>query len=354
MGKSKLHVFLPLLALAGLALFAAIHAAIRARANSDVQFVIDVFPGDNIQSGLEAAARGTGKGIVRVHPGVYKPSAPGEAHIYFNTRHDGVVLAAVGEVVLTAANTDIADPRAPGYPAIVNHVVYFGDGISRATTFRGFKVTGANGLVSGPRDLMTIRTGEDLLKSIRCRTHIHSPIESNDRLAKTHYFYTDGGGILVYGRSYPTIESVEVYDNQSLVCGGGVSVKHVAGPSGQSVLFKNCVFRQNRASFSGSAVDILTEGSWVTLENCLFAGNLSNMASDAFRWPGHGALSVFAGGRATVSHCTFTGNRNGIDDWGTGSSNRNTVFWQNNHPSAAESDVRVIYPRDGHRGRMHV
>ena len=36
-----------------------------------------------------------------------------------------------------------------------------------------------------------------------------SPIES-DEIRKTPFFYTDGGGIKIYARSYPTIELVEV------------------------------------------------------------------------------------------------------------------------------------------------
>ncbi len=308
--------------------------------DAQIPRVIDVFPGGSIQRALEAAVGQPGKRIIRVHAGTYRPSTAGQALIYLNARHEGIALEAVGDVVLTAANLDIADPRTPGYPAIVNHVVYFGDGLSPATSFRGFKITGANGFVSGPPDLLTIRTTDDLMKSITYRTLAPSPIESNNSLIKTQYFYTDGGGILVHGRSYPSIESVEVYDNAVSVCGGGVSVQHVPGAPSGAVLFKNCVFRDNRASFSGSAVDILTPGSWAILENCLFTGNLSNDGNEAIAWPGHGALTVFPGGRATVTRCTFTGNRNAVDDWGSGSSYRNTIFWQNDRPRSSGSNVR--------------
>ena len=95
---------------------------------------------------------------------------------------------------------------APSYPAVVNHVVYFGDGISRKTVLRGFKITGANNFTTG--------SGEQ------------SPIESDD-VRKTPFFYTDGGGIKIYARSYPTIEHVEVYGNYTSPCGGGVSVEHL-------------------------------------------------------------------------------------------------------------------------------
>ena len=274
-------------------------------------------------------ARRSGKGTIRVHAGNYRPFAPGQALVFLNARHDGITVEAVGDVVLSAGNPEIADPRAPSYPAVVNHVVYFGDGISRATTFRGFKVTGANGFVSGPPDLMTVRTGDDLAKSATYRTLASSPIESSPQLKKSHYFYADGGGALIYGRSYPTIEAVTFVGNFGSVFAGGVSIQHQPGENRGSVLFKDCVFRDNRTAVAGSGVDVLTPGSWAVFENCLFVGNLSNDGIEANIGPGYGALSVFPGSCATVSRCTFTGNRNGVDDRGAGSTYRDSIFWNN-------------------------
>lgn len=290
---------------------------------------VDVLPDGDIQAAIEEVARWSGKGTVRVHAGTYRPKAPGQALIYFNARHDGITVEAVGNVVLTAENREISDPGRPGYPAVVNHVVYFGDGITRATTFRGFKVTGANGFILGPQDLITVRTTEDLTKSAQYESNAHSPIESNNNLPKSHYFYADGGGILVYGRSYPTIENVEIYNNYSSVCGGGASVQYPRGEISDAVLFKNCVFRGNRAAVSGSAVDLLIPGSSAVFENCLFVGNLSNTDLCMGDKVAYGALSVFPGCRATVSRCTFTGNRNGVDDRGAGSTYSDTIFWRN-------------------------
>src|SRR6266700_2455191 len=169
-----------------------------------------VQPGGSIQAALEAAAKDPANKIVYVHAGTYRPAAHAQALIWFNARHDGITLEAVGEVILTAANPEIADRSAPSYPAVVNHVVYFGDGISRKTVLRGFKITGANNFTTG--------SGEK------------SPIESDD-IRKTAFFYTDGGGIKIYARSYPTIEDVEVYGNYSSPCGGGVSVEHLGQPT---------------------------------------------------------------------------------------------------------------------------
>lgn len=274
-----------------------------------------VYPNQSIQDALDAAARDPVNKTVHVHAGTYRPASKGQAFIWLNARHDGITVEAVGEVILTAANPELADPRHPGAPAVVNHVVYFGDGISRKTTFRGFKITGANNFTTG--------TGEK------------SPIEA-DEIRKTTFFYTDGGGIKVYARSYPVIEDVEIFGNYSSPCGGGVSVEHLGRPL-DSVLFRNCIFRDNRTQTTGSALDLL-HGSYATLENCLFVGNIANMGVDVVGLlggaeyhaeHGSGALTVFEGSRATVTRCTFTGNWNGVDDNGTGSSYVDSIFWKN-------------------------
>ena len=197
----------------------------------------------------------------------------------------------------------------------MNHVVYFGDGVSRKTVLRGFKITGANNFTTG--------SGEK------------SPIESDD-IRKTAFFYTDGGGIKIYARSYPTIENVEIADNYSSPCGGGVSVEHL-GQTQESVLFRDCIFRNNRTQTTGAALDLL-HGSAATIENCLFVGNVSNMGVDYVGLltggeyhpeHGSGAITVFAGSRATVSRSTLTGNWSGVDDEGTGSTYVDTIFWKN-------------------------
>jgi Right handed beta helix region len=274
-----------------------------------------VYPTGRIQDALEAAAADALHKIVYVHAGTYRPSARGQALIWFNARHDGITLEAVGDVVLTAANPAIADAKAPSYPAVVNHVVYFGDGVSRKTVLRGFTITGANNFTTG--------SGEK------------SPIES-DEIRKTTFFYTDGGGIKIYARSYPTIEDVEIYDNYTSPCGGGVSVEHL-GQAQESVLFRNCVFRNNRTQTTGSALDLL-HGSAATIENCLFVANVANMGVDVVGLltggeyrpeNGSGAITVFPGSRATVSRTTVTGNWNGVDDSGTGSTYVDSIFWKN-------------------------
>jgi hypothetical protein len=274
-----------------------------------------VHPKGRIQDALDAAARDPVNKTVYVHAGTYRPPAKGQALIWFNARHDGITLEAVGDVILTAGNPDVADADAPSYPAVVNHVVYFGDGVSRKTILRGFRITGARNF--------TIGSGEK------------SPIESDD-VRKTPFFYPDGGGIKIYARSYPTIEHVEVHENYTSPCGGGVSVEHL-GQVQESVLFRHCIFRNNRTQITGSAVDLL-HGSRATIENCLFVGNVANLGVDYVGMlsggeyhpeHGSGALTVFEGSRATVSRSTFTANWNGVDDNGTGSTYVDSIFWKN-------------------------
>ena len=274
-----------------------------------------VYPGSQIQPALEAAAKDPVKKVVYVHAGTYRPPARGQALIWFNARHDGIRLEAVGDVVLTAANPDLSDPQAASHPAVVNHVVYFGDGVSRKTVLRGFRITGANNFTTGTGD--------------------RSPIESDD-VRKTTFFYTDGGGIKIYARSYPTIERVEVSGNYSSPCGGGVSIEHLNQVQ-DSPLIRDCVFRNNRTQTTGSAIDVL-HGSRATIENCLFVGNLANVGVDIVGLlggaeyhaeNGSGALTVFETSSAAVSRCTFTGNWNGVDDNGAGSRYVDSIFWKN-------------------------
>ena len=287
-----------------------------------------VYPGASIQEAMERAALDPDRKCVRVHAGTYRPEVSGQALIWFNKRHDGITVEAVGEVTLTAANPQLADPNKPSYPAVVNHVVYFGDGVGRRTTLRGFRITGANNFVT--------------------RADGREPIEPSTRYKKNFFFYADGGGIKIFGRSYPTLELLEIHDNYASPCAGGVSVQHplpgraaamTAFDETTAVVIRDCIFRNNRARVTGSALDLLW-GSSVILENCLFVGNISNTDTDftlpAGKQPvydpehGCGALTVFQGARVRARGCTFTGNYNGVDDMSAGSSYKASIFWRNN------------------------
>ena len=273
-----------------------------------------VFPGDIIQDAIEKAALNPTNKVVKVHAGEYRPARKRQALIWFNRAHDGIRLEALGNVTLTAANPEITQPKAAGFPAVVNHVVYFGDGISSNTFLKGFRITGANNYVM---------------------SKMTTQMEPDATLPKNLFFYTDGGAIKIFGRSYPTIQNVEVIDNYASPCGAGISVQHL-GFTQNSVLIENCVFRRNRAQVTGAAVDLL-EGSAARIVNCLFVGNQSNTGADIVAkrsgeapFTNCGALTIFFDSKAEVRNCTFTGNRNAVDDMGGRSIYSNCIFSDNN------------------------
>jgi hypothetical protein len=280
-----------------------------------------VSEGGDIQEALEAAAYDPDHRHVKVHAGVYRPQEHRQALIWLNEKHDGITLEAVGDVILTAANPEIASKDDHAWPAVVNHVVYFGDGVTRSTVLRGFKITGANDYMTESEEPVSIQ-----------------PEIPGPHFKKQLFFYSDGGGVKIFGRSYPTIENVEIYDNFSSPCGAGVSIDH-RGFIENSVLLKDCIFRDNRCPVTGAAVDLLW-GSSAVIENCLFVGNKSNEPMDrrsreVGKWKqehGSGALTLFPGSKVIVRRCTFTGNRNGVDDSGDGSIYEDSIFWMNNAP----------------------
>ena len=276
--------------------------------------VYEVFPGDDIQNALQMAAEDKTNKVVKVHAGEYRPNTKRQALIWFNKAHDGVRLEAEGSVTLTAANPEKGIASDVGFPALVNHVVYFGDGISSNTVLEGFRITGANNSVT--REL----------------TH---EMEPNKTIPKNWFFYSDGGAIKIFGRSSPTINRVEIVENFSSPCGAGISIQQ-QGFNQNAALIQNCLFRQNRAQATGSAIDLLA-GSAAHIINCLFVDNVSNMGEDPVAkqsgerpFVNSGVVTIFQHSRAVMRNCTFTGNRNGVDDMGGNSSYINCIFTDNN------------------------
>jgi hypothetical protein len=275
--------------------------------------VYHVFPGDQIQKALELAAKNPTNKTIKVHAGEYRPDSKRQAMIWFNKAHDGIRLEAEGTVTLTATNPELAAPSEPGYPAAVNHVIYFGDGVSSNTVLKGFRITGANNFVT-----------KDGTKEI----------EPNGSIRRGWFFFSDGGAIKIFGHSYPTLQNLEIFDNFSSPCGAGISVQHQSFNQ-KPVLIENCVFLRNKAQATGAAIDLLA-GSSAKIINCLFVGNISNMGDDPVAkasgerpFVNSGVLTIFPNSRAEVRNCTFTGNRNGIDDMGGQSSYLNCIFFDN-------------------------
>src|SRR5688500_15389898 len=292
----------------GVALTAAIASAIERKPDGYY-----VSPGENIQDAIELAAKNPTNKAVKVRAGVYHPKALRQAMIWFNRAHSGVRVEAIGDVTLTAANPALARQSHRSFPAVVNHVVYFGDGVEADTRLKGFRITGANAYVT-----------DKFMKQL----------EPDESLTKKSFFLTDGGGIKIFGRSYPVLEDLEIVDNYATPCGAGVSVQQ-QGFNTNFVVMRNCVFRNNRAQVTGSAVDLLA-GSSARLINCLFVHNASNLGEDIVGkrsaeppFINSGVLTVFQNSRAIVENCTFTGNRNAVDDLGGLSEYRNSIFYRN-------------------------
>ncbi len=278
-----------------------------------------VRPGESIQAALDAVAEDPTKNRVAVLPGTYRPPEHRQALIWFNKRHDGITLEAEGEVILTAENPKIADKSVASYPAVVNHVVYFGDGISRKTTLRGFKITGANHFVTQSDDPEI----QPAVFELRLRE-------------RTFVYYADGGGIKIWGRSYPTIDRVEVYNNYTSPCAGAISIEN-RGYIDDAPLITNSIFRNNRSQITGAAIDLFDVGNRAEIRNCLFVGNVTSRGLNFFVFPrqgfhgkhGSSSLTVFNGSHVVVDRCTFTGNYNGVDDASSKNVYTNCIFWKN-------------------------
>jgi hypothetical protein len=272
-----------------------------------------VRPGDRIQDALDLAATNAVQKTVRVHAGTYRPDSRRQALAWFNRRHDGIRLVAAGDVTLSAANPALSSTNETSHPAVVNHVVYFGDGISTNTLMRGFRLTGANAFLTkeGTRAL-----------------------EPNRTILKNHFFYSDGGAVKVFGRSAPRLIELTIEDNFTRPCGAGISVQQ-QGFRDTPVLIASCRFLNNRAQGTGPAIDLLA-GSSARILNCLFVGNVSNTGEDLVAkasgekpFANNGAITIFWESLALVQNCTFTGNRNGVDDMGGDSVYVDSLFHGN-------------------------
>jgi hypothetical protein len=128
--------------------------------------------------------------------------------------------------------------------------------------------------------------------------------------------------------------NLEIADNFTSPCAGGISIQH-EGATGNSVLIENCVLLRNRAQATGCAIDLLA-GSAARIVNCLFVGNSSNNGDDPVAkqsgekpFVNCGIITIFEHSFAEIRNCTFTGNRNAIDDMGGASVYANNIFYDN-------------------------
>ncbi len=252
-----------------------------------------VSPGDDLQEAVDLAARDPNARTVIVHAGTYSPKNPGQALVFLNRAHDGVHLLGEGRPILTAANPVLATTDPKSAPAVVNHVIYLGDGLSSNTVVQGLRLTGANHFIT--------TTG---LQSL----------EPDQSIRKGRFFFGDGGAIKIYHRSFPTLRDLVIEDNNASPCAGGISIQHEGATNGM-VRIERCIFRNNHAEVTGAALDLLW-GSSAWVSECLFEGNVSNTGPGEGENPfnNNGVVTVFPRSRIVMQDCTFSNNRNGVDD----------------------------------------
>ena len=267
-----------------------------------------VVPGDDIQEAVNLAAQDPNARTVIVHAGTYAPRRPGQALVFLNRAHDGVRLVGEGRPILTAANPSLATSGEKSAPAVVNHVIYLGDGLSSNTVVQGFKLTGANHFVT--------MAG---LQSL----------EPDQSIRKGRFFFGDGGAIKIYHRSFPTLRDLVIEDNNASPCAGGISIQHEGATNGV-VRIERCLFRNNHAEVTGAALDLLW-GSSAWVSECLFEGNVSNTGPGEGENPfnNNGVITVFPRSRLRMQDCTVTHNRNGVDDQSGLGSYERCVFRSN-------------------------
>jgi hypothetical protein len=274
-----------------------------------------VYPGEDIQQAIDQAAAAIEDRRVIIHEGLYGPRVRGFSFISLTAPHEGIQVVADGNVTLTAR--PIIDGES-GPSAIVNHVLYCGDGLSNKTRIVGLRLTGTDGFV--------------------CEERIpqESFGERTPHLKKGLFFFLDGGGLKLFGKSAPVFENVTFFDNLTSLCGGGANVDQ-QGFNEEPIRFQNCLFLGNRCPGTGAAIDIL-EGTSVVVDNCLFVRNISNFGMDdllakfglSYNFEhGSGAITVFANAKLHLSRSTFVNNWNGLDDRGVHNVIEKCVFWNN-------------------------
>lgn len=309
--------------------------------------IITVSPKDDLQTVIDAAAKQNPKPTLLFSPGRYFPHKKGQALIALNAQHDGLILEGNGEAILSAENVALSDSKEYSHPAIVSHVLYLGDGVTEKTKISGFTITGAHGFL----------THEDEFSA-----------EPNRNLKRRFVFYTDGGGIKIFGNSYPVLENLVIEKNRTIYCGGGISVEQMG--MSPPVHMRNIVVRDNIALLTGAGLDLLP-GSNAIVENSRFEANKANeawiglektfsarrqyllervqrpTASLFLMFQNSSAITIFKGSSIQLSNSVIEGNSGGIDY------NMNVSwYWQGPIPIIHELTSRIVHSQFRHN-RIH-
>lgn len=223
----------------------------------------------DLQQEIDRIAEQFPRATIVLTAGTYRPQAEGQALLHLNSRHNGLKIRGEDRdrVILTAqasavrygilkAEGKLSAPAAlaqSGSRAIVNHVVYFGDGVDSTTELSQLSITGARGYLT--------KTGEQ-------------QAEPDLQHLRRFIFYADGGGIKIWGRSSPQLRDLRIEDNWALYCGGGISIEQFA-QTDEPVRIQRVIFKDNRVPLTGAAIDLLP-GSSAVVEDSAFEGNLAN------------------------------------------------------------------------------
>ena len=240
-----------------------------------------VRPGDSIQEALEKAARDPVNKTVFVHAGTYRPQAKGQALIWFNARHDGITLQAVGDVDADRGQSARSPTAAP--PAIRPSSITSSISATASRQRRSCAASRSPARTTSRPAPASSRRSSPTTCARRCSS---IPTAAASRSTR--------GRIRRSSRSRST-----------------ATTRARAAAASRSSISTRCRSRRSSATASsattaprrpGSAVDLL-HGSRAMLENCLFVGNIANMgvdvrrparpAANTIRENGSGALTVF-------------------------------------------------------------
>ncbi|HRK07434.1 MAG TPA: hypothetical protein PLZ57_06665 [Pseudobdellovibrionaceae bacterium] len=296
----------------------------------------------DLQQEIDKIAEKFPRATILLAAGTYRPQHEGQALLHLNSKHNGlkimgedrdrVILTAQASVaryeVLAAEGklTAVAPLAPPESRVIVNHVVYFGDGVDSTTELSQMSITGARGYLT--------KTGE-------------RQAEPNTQHLRRFIFYADGGGVKIWGKSSPQLRDLKIEDNWALYCGGGVSIEQFA-QTDEPVRIQRVIFKGNRVPLTGAAIDLLP-GSSAIVEDSVFEANQANdswievsrvnevrrefmrrqphtQGTDAHPDQGQGpsgtglsqftkssAITVFRGSSIELRRSEFKGNSGGLD-----------------------------------------
>jgi hypothetical protein len=115
--------------------------------------------------------------------------------------------------------------------------------------------------------------------------------------------FIDGSGVMITGNSSAEFIDCDIHNNESIMCGGGVSIQQ-SSDSNKPVTFLNCRIFNNVSGDTGGGIDVLTPGSWVIVNNCIIKENISNKHFPSENR--NGQITLFADTFSEIIHNRFS------------------------------------------------